>query len=137
MYLNNKNQMQVLFSFKNIHIWPSYGQKMAHMPIFWHTFFDHNSAIFGPIGLTFFMETKETIIHWLVVRNPSYDAYFSLLIFWVTFGVKMGVVTTRAPSGRGSPNPAKKLADRVDLLDKPLFRNNGFEFFNSEHPLKW
>ena len=28
---------------------------MAHMPIFGHTFLGHNSAIFEPVGLKFFM----------------------------------------------------------------------------------
>ena len=37
--------------------------------------FGHKSVIFGPIGL---------------IRNPSYDAYFSFLIFWATFGGTLG-----------------------------------------------
>ena len=53
------------FHFQNIHIWPSYGQKMAHMP-----------------RLKLLMGTQETIIYRLVVRNPSYNAYFVVLIFW-------------------------------------------------------
>ena len=48
-------------SLKNISIWPSYGPKMAHMPIFEHTFFGQKSAIFGPIGLKFFVGAEETI----------------------------------------------------------------------------
>ena len=59
---------------------------MARMPIFGHTFFVHNSAIFWPIGLKIFKGTQDTFIYRLVVRNLSYDAYFSVLIFWVTFG---------------------------------------------------
>ena len=65
---------------------------MAHMPIFGHTFL----AIFWLIELANFMGYQETIIDRLVVRNTSYDAYFSVLIFWATFGGKMGVATTRA-----------------------------------------
>ena len=49
---------------------------MAHMPIFGLTFFGHNSAIFGSIGQKFVMGTQETTIYRLVIRNPSYDAYF-------------------------------------------------------------
>ena len=69
---------------------------MAWMPILKHTFFGRKSANFGPIGLKIFMETQEIIIYRLVVRNPSYDAYVSFLIFWATFSWKMGVPTTRA-----------------------------------------
>ena len=32
------------------------------------------------------------------MTNLSYDAYFSVLIFWATFGGKMGVATTHAPN---------------------------------------
>ena len=53
---------------------------------------------------------QQTIIYLLLVRNPRYNAYFSFLIFWVTFGGEMGVATTPAPIGPGSSNPAKKLA---------------------------
>ena len=64
--------------------------------IFGHTFFGHKSAIFRPIGLTTFLGTQETIFYRLVVRNPIYDAHFSFLNFWATFGGKMGVSTKRA-----------------------------------------
>ena len=50
MLFNGTNQM-VLVSFKDIHILPSYGQKMKRMPIV------------APIGLKFFMGAKETIIY--------------------------------------------------------------------------
>ena len=50
------------------------------MPIIGHTFFGNNSLIFGPIGLKIFMGTQETIIYRLVMRHPSYDAYFSFSI---------------------------------------------------------
>ena len=59
-------------------LWP----KMARMPIFGHACFGHNSAIFWPIGLKILMVTQKTIIYRLVVINPSYDAYLSVLIFW-------------------------------------------------------
>ena len=79
----------VLVAFKNIDTWPSYGQKMVHMPIFGHTFFGHYSAISGPIGLKYFMGVQDTIIYRLVMRiekSKLYNAYFSVLIFWATFG---------------------------------------------------
>ena len=96
-----KKRIAITFP-KNFGIWP----KMARMSIFGYMFFGHNSAIFGPIELG----TQETIIYRLVVRNLSYDAYFSFLIFWATFGGKMGVGTTCAPFSLGPPNPTKKLA---------------------------
>ena len=39
-------------------------------------------------GLKFFMGTQKTIAYRLVMRNPSYDVYFSFLIFWVTLAGK-------------------------------------------------
>ena len=73
--ITGTNQIK-LVSFKNIYIWLRNGQKMARMPIFGHTFFGHNSAIFGPIGLKIGMRTQETVIYRLVVKFFSYDAYF-------------------------------------------------------------
>ena len=107
---------------------------MACMPIFGHTIFDHNSAMFWPIVLKHFMGNQETIIYRLVVRNRCYDSYFSVLIFWATFGGKMGVATTRAPNGLWPPNPAKKLARWVDLMGPPLSQNYIFEIFIVEPP---
>ena len=43
------------------------------MPIFGYTFSGHDSAIFGPIGLTFHKGAQE--------RNPSYDAFISFFHF--------------------------------------------------------
>ena len=81
---------------------PSYGQKMARN--FWSNWAE------------IFMGVQETIIYWLVMINLSYDAYFSVLIFCATFGEKMGVATTHAPNDLGVPNPTKKLAHWMDLL---------------------
>ena len=87
--------------------------------------FGLNSVIFVPIGLKFFMGAQKTIIYRLVMRNPSFDAYFSFLIFWA----KMGVATTRAPNGLGPPKFTKKLADWADLFGRLLSRNLVFEIF--------
>ena len=106
MQLDGTNQM-VLASFYNLYIWPSYGQTMAHMPIFGHTCFGHNSAIFGPIGLKLFMGAQETIICRLI--NPSNDAYFSFIIFWATFCRKKCVATTCTPFGLGPLYQTKML----------------------------
>ena len=73
-----------------------------------------------PIGLKILMGVQETIIYRLMMRNPSYNAYFSFFIFWATFGGKIGVAITSAPNGVGPPNPIKKLAHWVDLLGQPL-----------------
>ena len=59
-----------------------YGQNKVRKPIFGHTFFGHNSAIFGLIGLRIFMGTPETINYRLMTINSSYDTYISFLIFW-------------------------------------------------------
>ena len=64
-----------------------FGQVMAKNVAHAHIW----AYIFWLIGLKVFMGTQETIIYRLVVRNLSYDAYFSVLIFWG----KMGVATTR------------------------------------------
>ena len=93
-----------LVSFKNIDIWLIYGPNKSYMPIFEHTFLSHyNSAIItqpflGQLDWKIVMGTQETIIYRLVIRNPKYDAYFSFLIFYATFGGKIGVVTTCAPN---------------------------------------
>ena len=44
-------------------------------------------------------------------------ALFFIFDFYATFGGKMGVAATRAPSGLGPPNLTKKLAHWVELLD--------------------
>ena len=119
----------VLVSFKNIDFWPKNG---AHAHIWAYAFF-HNSAISGPIGLKFFMGVQDTIIYRLVMRNLSYNAYFSVLIFWATFGGKMGVATTRAPNGLGPPHPTKKLDHWMELLGQPLSRNHVFAIFIAVH----
>jgi len=86
---------------------------MTQIPIFKHTFFGHNSAIFNPIGLN-------------ILYGCSGDYYLStviqvmMLIFLNTFGRKMSVATTRAHNGPGPPNPTKKLAYYVDLLGQLL-----------------
>ena len=51
MLFNGTNQM-MLVSYKNNNIWPGYGQNMARMPIFGHTF----------------LGTQETITYRLVLR---------------------------------------------------------------------
>ena len=82
------------------------------------------------------METQVNISYRLVVRNPSYDAYFSVLIFLATFGKRMGMDTTRAPNGLRPPNPTKMLAHWVYLLGQLLSRNYVFEIFRGEPLLK-
>ena len=77
---------------------------------------------------------QDTIIYRLVMRNPNHDDYFSVLIFWATFGGKMCVATTRAPNGLWPPNPTKKLAHWADLLGQPLSRKHVFEIFKGEPP---
>ena len=86
------------------------------------------------------MGIQEFIIHRLVMKNPSYDAYFSFLIFWVTFSGKMGVATTRDPTSLRPPNPTKTLVHWVDLLGQPLSRNYIQEIFRPEPhipPFTW
>ena len=102
-----------------------------------HAFFGHNSAICWLIGLKFSMGSQETIIYRLVVRNSSYDAYFSFLIVCVTFGEKMGVATTRAPNGLGSPNWPKRWPTGWTLkaVGQPIIRNRVFEIFKHLLPL--
>ena len=93
--ISGTNQIK-LVSFKNIDIWPSYGPNKPRLPIFGHTYFDHDSGIFGPIGLINYMGT---IIYRLVIKNISYDTYSSFLIFWAT---------KRALNSLGPPTPTKK-----------------------------
>ena len=102
------------------------GQKLlqkANYSIYGHTFFGHNSAIFGPIGLKFFMGTQGTIIYRLLLRNQCFGLYLPISIFWVLFGGKMGVAATLAPLGLGPQNPTKKLAHVGVLLGQLLSQN--------------
>ena len=87
------------------------------------------------LGIRFLAVTQlyfgqlDTINYLLVVRNPSYDGYFSLLIFWATFGGKIGEATTCVLKGLGLPNPTKKVTHWVDLLSQPLSGNHVLEIF--------
>ena len=92
---------------QNIDIWLSYGPNKARMLIFGHTFFGHNSAILRSWGLKFLMGAQETIIYRLVVRNPSYYAYFWFL---ATFLPENERGYHAPPNGLGPPNAVKKLA---------------------------
>ena len=78
----------VVVSFKNIHIWPSYGQKFWACP--------YLGIRFLPIGLKYFMGAQETIIYRLVMRNLSYKAYLLFLFFWPQLAGKW-VLPPRAP----------------------------------------
>ena len=82
------------------------------------------------------MGTQETIIYRLVVRNPGYDGYFSVLIFLATFGGKMGVATTRALMVWGLQIRPKSWPTgwTLDLLGQPLFRNHVFGIFRGKPP---
>ena len=64
----------------------SYGPKMAFMPIFGHTFFDHITQLFfWPIGLELFLGGQEIIIYRLLIINRCYDGYSLFLGFLATF----------------------------------------------------
>ena len=74
------NQISItLASFKNIDIWLSYCPNKARMSIFDISIWAY---VFWPIGLKVFNGSQENIIYRLVMRNPSYYAYFSFLVFW-------------------------------------------------------
>ena len=89
-----------------------------------HTFFGHNSAILGPIELTFFMGTQGTIIYrLLLMKNQCFWLYLLISIFWVIFVGKMGVATAPAPLGLGPQNLTKNLA-QVGVLLSPLSSQN-------------
>ena len=68
--ITSKNQITLVL-LKNINIWLSYSPNMACMPIFGHTFFGHDSAIFGTIVLKNVKRTQETIIYRLVNGDGS------------------------------------------------------------------
>ena len=114
------------------------GQKLlqkANYSIYGHTFFGHNSAIFGPIGLKFFMGTQGTIIYRLLLRNQCFGLYLPISIFWVLFGGKMGVAATPAPLGLGPQNPTKKLAHVGVLLGQLLSQNKVSKIYRLGPPL--
>ena len=55
--------------------------KNTNYSIYGHTYFAHNSAIFWPNGLKFFVGTRDTIIYRLVKRNRGYDLNSKSSIF--------------------------------------------------------
>ena len=77
----------VLVSFKNIHIWPSYGQKTVCMPIFGHTFFGHHSAIFGIIELNFLWGLRGLLSSIRGEKSKLLCLFFTFY-FLATFGGK-------------------------------------------------
>ena len=80
------------------------GQKVSkniYYSINGHALFGHNSAIFWPIGLKFFVRTRETIIYRLLVRNQCNGDQFQISNFWALIGGKMGVATTSVPKDPG------------------------------------
>ena len=106
----------------------------ANMPIFGHTCFGHfwaNCAENFWWELRRLLSTEYRLVP-LVKIIPTSDAYVSFLIFWATFGRKMGVATTSAPNGLGHPNPIKKLTDVMDLFGQPLSRNHVFTIFGKK-----
>ena len=68
-------------------------------------FFGHNSAIFWAHWAEICVGAQENIIDRMVMKNPGHGDYFPILIFWATFGMKMGMATTHTPNGLGPPNP--------------------------------
>ena len=72
---------------KIITIKRSYGETWR-MPTFGLTLFDHNSAVFWPIGLKKLTSAEETIIYRLVMLSPSCRAYFLDFDIWASFGGK-------------------------------------------------
>ena len=74
-----------------------------------HTLFGHNSAIFGPNGLEFFMVTQETInIFQLFMKNLGFGPHL--------LEPKKGRCPTDTHMGLGPKNSTIKLTHLVDLL---------------------
>lgn len=65
-------------------------------------------------------------------RLKRSDAIFPYFIVWVTFGRKMGVMTTEAHKGLRPLNPTKNLTYWLELLDRLLSRNHIFRIIRSE-----
>ena len=99
------------------------------MPIYGHTFFDHNSVIFWPIKLKFHMATQETIIYRLVLKNLDQDRYFQISDFGVLIWPKKGRGSTLSHKGLGPQDPTKKLAQGMELLDHVLSQNHASKNF--------
>ena len=92
-------QIEVLFLFKNIHIWPSYGQKLTTHALIWAYFFWQQLGHFWA--------------NWAeIVYGSSGDHYLSIgdkiqvISFFFIF---IFCTTTRVPSGQEPPNSTKKL----------------------------
>ena len=94
---------------KNADILPSYGLKCpSKYQLFhkWalqlHTFFGHNSAIFGPIELKFLWELRR-----LVFIDLWWEIMILMRFLENIFLARMGVASTLAPKGLGSQSPTQ------------------------------
>ena len=60
-YKHNSTNRIVLFYFKNIHIWRSYGQKWSACPYLGIRFFAITQPFIGQLGLKFLWELKRLL----------------------------------------------------------------------------
>ena len=110
------------------------GQKWpisAHMPIYGHTFFGHNSVIFHPIS-NFKISLRPGEWYLPVEHHKSWVG-----CFFNGFGIlgpKMGVAARLAPKGLGPQNSTKKLPHWMNLSGQPLSRNHVFGNLGHEPP---
>lgn len=102
-------------------LWPSYRPNLGYMTIIGHSFHGDYSLAFGSIMVKLCREDQPTIFYRLVMRTPSYDAYFQILIFGPlgTFSWKMDVANTLLLKVQGF-NPTQKV-DLMDLISKFWF----------------
>ena len=116
------------FSAPKYFIWPSYGQKMARMPIFGHTLLTITQPFLGQLDCIFFRNSGD---YYLSISGEKSKLWcpFSTFDFLV-------VATTHASNGLGPSNPTKNLAHWVNFLGQPLSRNHVFKIFRGEPPLK-
>ena len=119
--ITSKNQITLVL-LKNINIWLSYSPNMACMPIFGHTFFGHDSAIFGTIVLKMLRELKRLLsIDWWMVMALWCLIFDLLCHFW-------------PENGRGcQAHPLWFGASTHDQnVGQLLSRNRVFEIFKPE-----
>ena len=95
-----------------------------------HTFFRHNSAIFWPIRLKFFLGTQETIIYRFAMRNHDLDAFWKKFNFWR----ENGHGRHAGAKGSWASRPDQKIGSSGGTLRWTVISEKSFRKFRARTP---
>ena len=117
-----------LVSLKNFDIWPHYGPAIPYMPICRHTFFGHNSASFGLIGLLILWEFRR-----LLSSDELWEILFIILDFFTTLAEEWVWPPGKSLIAWGLKTQPKSWVGLL-VLNQLLFRKCVFKIFGLEPP---